>query len=196
MSCNNVGHLSSEGNGPDQECLEDRKTSEEAFHTVFVWQTVEYGLMSILLKFYLVNYWNSPKGAEIRDGRRGRVKQFTGHRGNRQNKLPPLSDLDLQSVGEPESSLCNIKKPKGRWILLSLTYERVLIKLPYCGLLFQLLFWTTLYHVEEDTSIIANFYIFMEVTAKKLFTTENIFKIEELLLGLWAQSASIGCSCT
>lgn len=112
MSCNNVGHLSSEGNGPDQECLEDRKTSEEAFHTVFVWQTVEYGLMSILLKFYLVNYWNSPKGAEIRDGRRGRVKQFIGHRGNRQHKLPPLSDLDLQSVGEPESSLCNIKNQR------------------------------------------------------------------------------------
>ena len=185
-----------EGNGPDQECLEDRKTSEEAFHTVFVWQTVEYGLMSILLKFYLANYWYSPKGAEIRDGRRGRVKQFTGHRGNRQHKLPPLSDPDLQSVGEPESSLCNIKKPKGRWILLSLTYERVLIKLP--------ILWVTL-----STAILNNtipcgrryinnckFLYIYGGYCQKLFTTENIFKIEELLLGLWAQSASIGCSCT
>ena len=155
-----------EGNGPDQACLEDRKISEEVSHTVFVWQIVEYGLMSTLLKFYLTNYRNSPKGAEVRDGKRGPVRQFRGHRGNRQPQLPLLSDLDLQSVGETESSLCNIKNQReGEFYYPSLTKE-FLQSSPYCGLLFQLLFWTIIYHVEEDMSIIANFYIFMEVTAK------------------------------
>ena len=68
--------------------------------------------MSTLLKFYLTNYRNSPKGAEVRDGKRGPVRQFRGHRGNRQPQLPLLSDLDLQSVGETESSLCNIKNQR------------------------------------------------------------------------------------
>lgn len=165
-----------EGNGPDQACLEDREISEEVFHTGFVRQVVEYGLTSTLLKFYLANYRNSSKGAEVRDGKRGPVRQFRGQRGNRQPQWPPLSDLDLQSVGEPESSLCNIKNQReGKFYYPSLW---VLKKLP--------IFWITLSIAILNNNIpcgrryvnICKLLYIYGGPCQKPFTTENIFKTE------------------
>lgn len=120
-------------------------------------------------------------GVELWDG----LGLHAGPWGNRQHWWPPLFGPDPQPLWEPMNSLGTIKKSK-RWILLSLIYKGILSKSPYWGDS-QLLFWTTKYCVEENTSIIANIRYLWRSPPKILNRGENV--LWSSFLGVWAQCA-------
>lgn len=112
---------------------------------------------------------------------------------NRQHQWPALADLDLQPPWESRSSLHNIKKNQKEGTSVIPHVWRNSYSLPHCGRYFPLLFWTTKYHVEEETSIIANFRSLQRSLPKILYKEGEKIIMWWSFLGVWAQSASTGC---
>lgn len=147
-------------NGPDQTCLEVRKTPEEVFSYCLCGTNCGLWADEYFPHILLAGYPNSPEGAAVRDGRRGTSRHCEAAlRPLRKQPTPwpAVSDIDPPPLLEPMSVSHAVQESQGRWLSLSLTYGGVLTKSPILWALFLLLLWTTKYHVEEETLIITNF---------------------------------------